>query len=70
MVAYYIILLGHDAKDYEENFEVYVTVDGDFDSTFFSDLLDGVSDSDLLDRMDSYLNDYMNSVTYTPSVTE
>ena len=70
MVAYYIILLGHDAKDYEENFEVYVTVDGDFDSTFFSDLLDGVSDSDLLNRMDSYLNDYMNSVTYTPSVTE
>lgn len=70
MVAYYIILLGHDAKDYEENFEVYVTVDGNFDSTFFSDLLDGVSDSDLLDRMNSYLNDYMNSVTYTPSVTE
>lgn len=69
MVAYYIILLGHDARDYEENFEVYVTVDGDFDSTFLSDLLDGASDSDLLGRMDSYLNDYMNSVTYTPSVS-
>ena len=70
MEAYYIILLGHDAKDYEENFEVYVSVEGDFDSAFLSDLLDGVSDSDLLDRMDSYLNDYMNSVTYTPSVTD
>ena len=70
MEAYYIILLGHDAKDYEENFEVYVSVEGDFDSSFLSDLLDGVSDSDLLDRMDSYLNDYMNSVTYTPSVTD
>ena len=70
LIAYYIILLGHDAKDYEENFEVYVTVDGNFESTFLKDLINGVTESDLFDRMDSYLNDYMNSVTYTPSVTE